>query len=77
MQIILNLRVKSLESTSSSFQMPKVSCVREPTVCGPVAMQNGHELGRAPVSEERVGNHAQIILGRNFSGNFEIYFTDF
>lgn len=42
-----------------------------------VAMQNGHELGRAPVSEGRVGNHAQIILGRNFSGNFEIYFTDF
>jgi hypothetical protein len=42
-----------------------------------VAMQDGRELGRAPVSEDRAGNHAQIILGSNFSGNFEIYFTDF
>lgn len=42
-----------------------------------VAMQDGLELGRAPVAEERVGNHAQIILGTNFSGQFEIYFTDF
>ncbi len=42
-----------------------------------VAIQNGVELGKAPVVEDRVGNHAQIIFGTNFSGKFEIYFTDF
>ena len=42
-----------------------------------IALQNGREIGRGFLSEERVGYHAQIPMGRRFSGPFEVYITNF
>ncbi|MBN8536453.1 MAG: hypothetical protein J0M15_05335 [Deltaproteobacteria bacterium] len=38
-----------------------------------IAIANGHEIGRSILSEARAGYLSTIPLGRNFSGQFEIY----
>jgi hypothetical protein len=42
-----------------------------------IAIKNGREIGRGLLSEARVGYHAQIPMGRGFSGPFEVYITNF
>lgn len=42
-----------------------------------VVLIEGREVARAPLVEDQVGSHSLLFLPADFSGSFEIFFTDF